>query len=123
MSRADSVFDAEMTQHQIRWRRANISSRAWGSQNGKQYEWILPNDLWEQGLWPGVRSGSCYSLPDYLHRNGVQKHLGVHNLKSSWMLCANLYFPFGMSELGHDLLAGFLREHVQRSCCFQPGRR
>jgi hypothetical protein len=38
--------------------------------------------------------------------------LGVHNLKSSWVQCANLYFPFGAAEEGRSLLAGFLRAHV-----------
>ena len=30
----------------------------------------------------------------FLKKSDVQKHDGVHNLKSSWMQCANLYFPF-----------------------------
>lgn len=107
-----NAFEEQMTQHQVRWRRANITSEAWGWQNRKQYPWILPHDSWEQGLWPGLRSGSVHSLTDYLHANQVQKHLGVHNLKSSWMLCANLYFPFGRSDWGRALLAGFLRERV-----------
>lgn len=68
--------------------------------------------LWEEGLWPGIRSGSAHSLPEYLHRNNVQKHGGVHNLKSSWMQCANLYFPFGRSPEGRAILAGFLQRHV-----------
>ena len=110
-----SAFDDQMTQHQVRWRRANIESRELGWQNGRQYEWILPHDRWEEGLWPGLRSGSSYSLTDYLRRNQVQKHQGVHNLKSSWMLCANLYFPFGRSDQARALLAGFLRERVHVS--------
>ena len=51
-------------------------------------------NLWEEGLWPGIRRGSENPLATYLKRLGVQKHSGVHNLKSSWVLCANLYFPF-----------------------------
>jgi hypothetical protein len=108
-----STFDAQMTQHQVLWRSANIMSKDWGWQNGKQREWILPAELWEEGLWRGIRSGSNHSLPDYLCSNRVQKHMGVHNLKSSWMLCANLYFPFGASDQGRRLLAGFLREQVR----------
>jgi len=44
--------------------------------------------------------------------HAIQAHTGKHNLKSSWVLCANLYFPFGASENGRGLLAGFLRKHV-----------
>jgi len=109
-----STFDQEMTQHQMRWRKSNIENPDCGRQNGKEYEWILPADDWEQGLWPGIRSGSRCPLPDYLRDNNVQKHLGVNNLKSSWVLCANLYFPFGRSDEARSLLAGFLHQHVSR---------
>ena len=105
-------FDAWMTEHQIRWRKSHVASQELGWQNGKQYQWILPARLWEEGLCPGIRSGSANSLPEYLRLNNVQKHGGVHNLKSSWMHCANLYFPFGRSAEGLILLAGFLKSHV-----------
>jgi hypothetical protein len=107
-----NAFEDQMTQHQVRWRRTNVASANWGWQNDRQYEWILPHDSWEEGLWPAIRSGAVHSLPDYLRNNQIQKHLGVHNLKSSWMLCANLYFPFGGSDDGRALLAGFLRSRV-----------
>jgi hypothetical protein len=110
-----NTFEDQMTQHQVQWRRDNIASREWGWWKGKQYEWILPHDLWEEGLWPGLRSGSNYPLPTYLRRNQIQKHSGVYNLKSSWMLGANLYFPFGGSEHGRSLLAEFLRVRVHAS--------
>ena len=105
-------FDTWMTEYQIKWRETHIAYKDWGWQNSKQYPWILPERLWEEGLWPGIRSGSANSLPDYLRRSNVQKHGGVHNLKSSWMQCANLYFPFGGSPEGRSLLAGFLHENV-----------
>lgn len=105
-------FDAWMTEYQIRWGENHIASKDRGWQNKRQYKWILPAGLWEEGLWPGIRSGSANSLPEYLLRKNVQKHQGVHNLKSSWMHCANLYFPFGRMADGLELLAGFLRNHV-----------
>lgn len=108
------TFDAWMNEHQVRWRETHVASKEWGRQNAKQYPWILPEVLWEEGLWPGIRSGSSHSLPEYLRCNGVQKHHGVHNLKSSWMLCANLYFPFGASVEGRALIAAFLHSHVAR---------
>ena len=64
-----------------------------GEQLGRRRSWILPRDLWEEGLWPGIRTGSDNPLTAYLEKNKVQKHGGVHNLKSSWVLCANMYFP------------------------------
>jgi hypothetical protein len=105
-------FDQWMTRHQVAWRAAHIACAEWGEQNGKRYPWLLPPDLWEEGLWPSIRSGSPHSLPGYLLRSKVQKHHGVHNLKSSWMLSANLYFPFGASAEGRAFLAGFLRAHA-----------
>ena len=42
----------------------------------------------------------------------MQKHAGVHNLKSSWILCANLYFPFRGSTDGNALFASFLKRHI-----------
>jgi hypothetical protein len=105
-------FNTYMSEYQVRWRQGRDLPAEWGRQNTKRYPWILPYELWEEGLWPGIRSGSAHSLPDYLQRNQVQKHQGAHNLKSSWMHCANLYFPFGASEEGRSLLAEYLQAHV-----------
>lgn len=105
-------FDGWMSNHQVKWRKTNISSLEQGWQNNKQREWILPADLWEQTLWPGIQTSQQYPLTKYLIANQVKKHDGVHNLKSSWTHCANLYFPFGQSEHGRRLLAGFLQTYV-----------
>ena len=111
-------FEDQMTERQVAWRRASLASHDWGWQNGKQYEWILPQRMWEAGLYPGIRRDAPNSLPAYLEAEGVQRHQGSHNLKSSWMLCANLYFPFRTSVEGRALLAGFLRERVHPSIVF-----
>lgn len=100
-------FDRWMTNHQLSWRRQHVVDSRCGTQNQRSYPWILPEELWGEGLWPGIRT----SLPAYLASEKVQKHRGVHNLKSSWAACANLYFPFGGPE-GRDLLASFLREKI-----------
>ena len=105
-------FDQWMTHHQIGWRKANIASKECGRWQGRQYPWILPEGSWEEGLWPGIRTGSDNSLPAYLESTGVQKHEGVHNLKSSWVLCANLYFPFRGTADGKALFASFLKRRV-----------
>ena len=105
-------LDRWMDKHFVEWRKSHVTSREWGWWNGRQYPWVIPEHLWEEGLWPGIGRSSDNSLPAYLEKTGVQKHDGVHNLKSSWMLCANLYFPFRASSEGRELLASFLRHHV-----------
>jgi len=98
-----------MEEQQVSWRAKHVASDEHGNQNGKTRPWILPEELWEEGLLPSVRTGTVNALTAYLSANGVQKHDGVHNLKSSWMLCANLYYPFGQDRA---MLAGFLRSCV-----------
>ncbi len=106
-------FNDEMAEHQVAWWQKHIADKRQGTQNGQMRPWILPPELWEEGLWPGIRSGSACSLPEYLATPGreVEKHKGVHNLKSSWVACANLYFPFRQAA-GLPMLAGFLKQHV-----------
>lgn len=105
-------FDQQMNIYQTEWRRTHLDCTEEGKQLGRRRSWILPYDLWEQGLWPGIRAESGNSLPDYLEEERVQKHGGVHNLKSSWVQCANLYFPFRASAEGRALFASFLKRHV-----------
>ena len=105
-------FDLWMNNYQTEWRKTHVASTELGSWRGRGYPWILPADLWEEALWPGIRKGSDNSVADYLEKNRVQKHLDVHNLKSSWTLCVNLYFPFRASAYGLELFASFLRRHV-----------
>lgn len=102
-----SDFNKSVEDHQVAWRQEHIRDQRHGVQNDKVRPWILPAELWEQGLWPGIRD----SLPAYLKARKIEKHRGVHNLKSSWMLCANLYFAFGRDD-GRSVLAGFLKQHV-----------
>ena len=103
-----------MNRHQVDWRENNVSSTDMGTWRSDPYPWIVPQNLWEEGLWPGIRKGSDNPLEAYLKREKVQKHSGVHNLKSSWVLCANLYFPFRRTDQDRNLLASFLRQHVAR---------
>lgn len=114
MTAKKATFDESMEALQIQWRKSSghVDTTVCGYQNGHQRKWILPSEKWEQGLWPQIRSGTPHSLPDYLKRNGIQPHTGKHNLKSSWVLCANLYFPFGQTADGKALLASFLQKHV-----------
>ena len=101
------TFDTQMRNHQVAWRNVpqNGINRELGSQNGHVRPWILPCDKWEQSLWPGIRTGSANPLPRYLDDNHIQPHQGKHNLNSSWVQCANLYFPFGVTSEGRELLS------------------
>jgi hypothetical protein len=110
-----TTFDDEMSKHQVRWRKAaGLQVSENGTQNGVERPWILPRVDWEDGLYPGIRKSSATSLAAYI-AGKVQPHAGVHNLKSSWVLCANLYFPFGATGAGRSLLAAFLRKHLDSS--------
>lgn len=104
-------FNTFIGDWQAQWRLQHIADQRHGEQNGYTRPWILPASLWTEGLWPGIRA----SLPAYTEDPlaPVQKHDGVHNLKSSWMLCANLFFPF-RETAGRAMLAGFLRAHVSQ---------
>lgn len=102
-------FNRYMSDYQTRWRRGNVKNQVEGEWNGVKRPWILPSELWEEGLWSGIRSGHTNAITAYLDDTCVQKHGGVHNLKSSWVQCANLYFPFREDR---GILAGFLHKHV-----------
>lgn len=98
-----------MRRTQIEWRRKHFPKmQKLGRQNGRDYEHILPEcDRW-LNLWKGIQD----ELPSYLIKNDIQRHSGMHNLLSSWTLCANLYFPFRNSPEGLALLTGFLKSQV-----------
>ena len=105
-------FDQWMKDRQAEWRRTHVASQEHGKWEGRPYAHILPKDLWEEGLWPGIGRESENSLPVYLQRTGVSKHKNAHHLNSSWMLCANLYFPFRAIVDGRVIFASFLKSHV-----------
>ena len=107
-----AAFDQWMKDHQTEWRKGHVASKEHGKWKGRPYTHILPKDLWEEGLWPGIGRESENSLPAYLQKTSVQKHKYAHHLNSSWMLCANLYFPFRATADGRDVFASFLNRHV-----------
>lgn len=105
-------FYDEICAKQIDWRRNNPAlPTEWGVQNRKRKEHILPRDSWPANLWEPIAGTDDRSVLRYLdeqHKNG---HSGTHNLLSSWVLCANLYYPF-RGEIGRQTLAEFLRANV-----------
>ena len=98
-----------MNEAQVAWRARHVATAEQGSQNGKRRPWILPRERWQDGLWPGIRRCTPNDLDAYLRCGRIQRHTGVHNLKSSWVLGANLYFAHRRDPA---LLAGFLAAKV-----------
>src|SRR4051794_17139240 len=99
-------FDVELRDSQANWLQSQIAL-GYQVEHEQSAQWILPAAAWKEGLWKGIRD----SLPQYIDRNKIKKHTLSNNLKSSWILSANLYFPFS-EEDGRKLLAGFLRGKV-----------
>ncbi len=104
-------FYSQMRSAQIEWRCLNLSNQKPGKQNGQYHKHVLPVEEWELNLWPSISSQSEQSLADYIKENKIRKHTGAHNLLSSWILCANLYFPFRCAS-GYEMLTGFLRQSI-----------
>jgi hypothetical protein len=90
-----SDFIQTQRQNQINWRKTNISTAEWGYQNGGKYEHIIPKSNWIETVYQPIR----HELNNYLVEKKVKEHTGVHNLMSSWILSANLYFPVHSSEV------------------------
>lgn len=105
-------FSKWMGEFQAEWRRASVSNGDVGSQGGRPHPWILSKSSWEDGLWPDLRTGACDEIAGYLAKSDIEKHTGCNNLKSSWVACANLYFPFRAAAEDRALLASFFRHVV-----------
>lgn len=78
----------------------------WGRQNKGSYPHIV-KEKWSVLLWEGIQE----VLPKYV-KNKIQVHSGVRNLLSSWIACANLYFPARCHREFTKLLSGFLKSKV-----------
>ncbi len=103
-----NYFHGQQIQTQIAWRKFKISSIKNGYHNGIPYEHIIPRTLWKETLWQGIRN----DLPAYLSSEKIQAHTGTHNLLSSWILCANLYFIVRTNPGFKQLMLGFLKKHI-----------
>lgn len=98
------------------WRDAHISTKEYSTQkhpsepNEKTYRHIIPFDNWEETLYYGIRS----ELTKYIKVPGqeISAHDGVHNLLSSWVLCANLYFLVRTNTEFKALMVDFLKLKV-----------
>lgn len=103
-----NTFYLSQKKHQKDWRKTNIHSLDWGYQNGDRYEHIVPKSNWKETLWIGIRK----ELPEYLKLKNIQAHTGTHNLLSSWVLCANLYFPVRNNAELKRVMVDFLNQKV-----------
>jgi hypothetical protein len=101
-------FYDQQKQAQIKWREGNNISPEWGWQNGKRYEHIVSRNLWRNTLWSGIKE----ELTDYLSGTKIQSHTGTHNLLSSWVLSASLYFPVRVYPEFKQLMLKFLQENI-----------
>lgn len=105
-------FDKWMKRHQTEWRKYHLKFERFGQWKGCDYPWLLLKDSWEEGLWPGIGPESENPLSAYIQETGVHRHTYSHHLNSSWILCANLYFPFRATADGRALFASFLKHQV-----------
>lgn len=103
-------FIQSQRQNQINWRKSNVSTAEWGYQNGGKYEHIIPKSNWIETIYLPIRN----ELTTYLDEKKVTAHTGVHNLMSSWILSANLYFPVYSSIAFESLMLQFLQQHVSK---------
>lgn len=101
-------FSHQQRELQEYWRIKNISTSKNGFQNKKEYNHIVPKEIWHETLWEGIR----LELPDYLRDNKIQAHTGTHNLLSSWVVCANLYFPVRQFKSLKNLMTEFLKQNI-----------
>lgn len=105
------TFYVNQKNHHKIWRKTNIKDASWGYQNGKQYEHIVPKSVWIETLWKDIKK----ELPIYLKTKNIQSHTGTHNLVSSWVNCANLYFPIRENESLKGLMLEFLKQKISDS--------
>lgn len=96
--------------HQIDWRGKYLTDLTeLGTHRDRSYPHLLPSRDWVRGLHLDIQK----SLPDYLQSERIQPHNHKHNLLSSWVLCANMYFPFRRDWDGRKLIAGFLSDVIE----------
>lgn len=101
-------FSHQQREQHENWRIKGISTSEKGFQNKNKYNHIVPKRIWHETLWEGIRQ----ELPKYLLDNKIQAHTGTHNLLSSWVVCANLYFPIRQNKTLRNLMLEFLKQKI-----------
>lgn len=105
----NTAFSNQAREQQLGWRKRQPDlPKENGTQNGVEYDHILPEDKWMLGVWEDIRD----QLQCYLNSSGIQANTGKHNLKSSWTQCANIFFPFRVNPAAKRMLASFLTKEL-----------
>jgi hypothetical protein len=103
-------FENSLKDYQTNWRLTHLPLIIGdGTQNGISKPYILPNRDYLQNFFPDIRDSLFEELEGYVKSKRVKPHTGIHNLMSSWVVCANMYWPFRNPD-GFTLLASFLKE-------------
>jgi len=106
-------FNQEIKAHQILWKRKNLPHIIKkGYQNGGYHEHVLPKAFFYENFFPLIREELFDSTNGYLKKNNIKPHTGIHNLLSSWAVCANMYWPFNNQE-GKKLLSRWLTKETR----------
>jgi len=106
-------FKNKMREYQIIWKLKYLSNiKRKGYQNGKSYDHILPKSNEQENFFNPIRNELFNPINGYLQGNNIKPHTGIHNLLSSWTLCANMYWPFNNDE-GKILLSKWLSQQLQ----------
>ena len=102
-------FEKSMKEHQTYWRLAHLPHVAVTGMQNDSKQYILPNIEYLLSFFPDIRE-SLFGLHNgYLKSNRIKPHTSIHNLMSSWVVCANMYWPFRNPE-GFILFASFLKQ-------------
>lgn len=112
----NKYFIEKQRENHIKWRKSHISSPDWGIQNKDRNgnpisrEYIIPRRIWNENIWEGIRTDLLIYINDPV--NPIQAHTGSHNLMSSWVVCANLYFAIKTTPALKVLMLDFLKIKV-----------
>lgn len=110
-------FSVDQKEKMEIWRVANISTKEYGTQSKNRktgepvyHSHIIPRSIWLENVWKEIRK----ELDEYLENPeyDVKAHTGTHNLLSSWIVCANLYFMVRTKESLRQIMLRFLQERV-----------
>ncbi len=102
---------------QLAWRIKHISTKEYGYQNTDKVTGepiklphIVPFENWLETVWLGIRK----ELNNYISQPvlEIHSHNGTHNLLSSWVDCANLYFGVKTDFALRDLMTEFLKKYI-----------
>ncbi len=103
------AFEKHVENHQISWRKANkLLEGQYGLYSGIPRQHILPQEQWLQGVWRPIRG----ALSMYLETSRIPPSSQKNNLKSSWVQCANLFFPFRWHTHMEQMLVSFLSRRL-----------